>query len=182
MFKVVIIFVALITIHNVTAQTVYTWTDSQATRHFSDTATDPNAESLNMLHYSYTGSVPIDEPLSVQDQRLNQSLIPKPDTNLSIHSVPLTIELFSPSDDKTIRSNQGLITVQASLNRKLSISEALQLMMNGKPYGAPSTKPLWSLKNVHRGSHQLQVNALKDGKVIASSSSITVHLHRASTK
>jgi hypothetical protein len=37
------------------------------------------------------------------------------------------------------------------------------------------------LFDIDRGSHQIQLQLLKDGKVIALSNSITVYLHRAST-
>jgi len=58
--------------------------------------------------------------------------------------------------------------------------EQLQLIMDGKTLGAPSTKTVWQLENIDRGTHSFSIQAVGSGKVIASSSLITVHLHRAS--
>jgi hypothetical protein len=87
---------------------------------------------------------------------------------------------LSPSDGETIRSNEGNISVNIGLNRALEDSEQLQLLMNGQPIGAPSTKTVWQLKNIERGSHRFSIQAVGSGKVIASSSVVTVYLHRAS--
>ncbi|EEY45134.1 hypothetical protein VMA_003213 [Vibrio mimicus VM223] len=55
-------------------------------------------------------------------------------------------------------------------------------MMDGRPYGAPTNQPVWELKNIDRGTHTFTIQAIENGKLIASSSIITVHLHRATVK
>ncbi|TVO38245.1 DUF4124 domain-containing protein [Vibrio algivorus] len=94
----------------------------------------------------------------------------------------IALKIISLQDDQTIRSNRGFITVQVDLNKKLEIGQSLQLMMDTQPYGAPQTPPLWELKNIDRGSHTFLVNVVESGKVIASSNTITVHLHRTTVK
>ncbi|WP_089124694.1 DUF4124 domain-containing protein [Vibrio algivorus] len=94
----------------------------------------------------------------------------------------IALKIISLQDDQTIRSNRGFITVQVELNKKLEIGQSLQLMMDTQPYGAPQTPPLWELKNIDRGSHTFLVNVVESGKVIASSNTITVHLHRTTVK
>lgn len=94
----------------------------------------------------------------------------------------IALKIISLQDDQTIRSNRGFITVQVELNKKLEIGQSLQLMMDTQPYGAPQTQPLWELKNIDRGSHTFLVNVVESGKVIASSNTITVHLHRTTVK
>ncbi len=88
--------------------------------------------------------------------------------------------LSAPHHDQTIRDNRGRMTLEVELNRPLSVDEHLQLLMDGKPYGAPSTKTVWHLNNIERGSHTFSIQAFGFGKVIASSKFVTVHLHRAS--
>lgn len=90
--------------------------------------------------------------------------------------------MISPQHDDTVRSNSGTISIRSELNRKLSIGEQLQLLMDGRPYGAPTNQPNWELKNIDRGTHTFTIQAIENGKIIASSSIITVHLHRATVK
>lgn len=92
------------------------------------------------------------------------------------------LKIISLQDDQTIRSNRGFITVQVELSKKLGVGQSLQLMMDTQPYGAPQTPSLWELKNIDRGSHTFSVNVVESGKVIASSNTITVHLHRTTVK
>ncbi|MGO2496955.1 MAG: DUF4124 domain-containing protein [Vibrio litoralis] len=92
------------------------------------------------------------------------------------------LKIISLQDDQTIRSNRGFITVQVELTKKLGVGQSLQLMMDTQPYGAPQTPSLWELKNIDRGSHTFSVNIVESGKVIASSNTITVHLHRTTVK
>ncbi|MGV3001970.1 DUF4124 domain-containing protein [Vibrio sp. E150_018] len=94
----------------------------------------------------------------------------------------IALKIVSLQDDQTIRSNRGFITVQVELSKKLGIGQSLQLMMDTQPYGAPQTPSLWELKNIDRGSHTFSVNIVESGKVIASSNTITVHLHRTTVK
>ncbi|WP_287025230.1 DUF4124 domain-containing protein [Vibrio sp.] len=94
----------------------------------------------------------------------------------------ITLKIISLQDDQTIRSNRGFITVQVELSKKLGVGQSLQLMMDTQPYGAPQTPSLWELKNIDRGSHTFSVNVVESGKVIASSNTITVHLHRTTVK
>ncbi|MGR5253400.1 DUF4124 domain-containing protein [Vibrio astriarenae] len=180
------LFTAFISVCSMADQTVYTWVDAQGVLHFSDTPTDVSAETLSLPSYSVTSPVPVDEPNQSTEQQSEkqgqQTVAGSPAAEPQNKIEPLTIHFLSPTDNQTIRSNRGLISIQSQLTRKLAIGETLQLFMNNKPYGAPSHKPLWELKNIDRGSHEFTVKALKGGKVIASSSSITVHLHRASIK
>ena len=53
-------------------------------------------------------------------------------------------------------------------------------MIDGKAYGGSQTDLTWLLTNIDRGSHQIQIQLLKNGKILASSESITVYLHRVS--
>ncbi|WP_027698039.1 DUF4124 domain-containing protein [Vibrio litoralis] len=94
----------------------------------------------------------------------------------------IDLKIISLQDDQTIRSNRGFITVQVELSKKLGVGQSLQLMMDTQPYGAPQTPSLWELKNIDRGSHTFSVNVVESGKVIASSNTITVHLHRTTVK
>ena len=90
--------------------------------------------------------------------------------------------MLTPIHDQTIRSNRGFLSIQIELNRKLGIGEQLQLMLDGRRYGAPQTQPNWQLKDIDRGTHTIAIQAHRSGKLIASTSPVTVYLHRATIK
>ncbi|WP_162674487.1 hypothetical protein [Vibrio variabilis] len=94
----------------------------------------------------------------------------------------LTLTIASPQHDATIRNNAGDFSVSAFLKGSLNEEQALQLLLDGKPYGSPQTTTSWRLTNIDRGTHTLTIRVQQSGKVIASSDTITVHLHRASVQ
>lgn len=158
------------------AQTVYTWTDQNGVVHFSDVPNSENVKEIQLPDHERPAPPPqFDKPEEVEP--------PKPDLKKASDSTkPLELSILSPRHDQALRSNAGMITIHGDLNRKLNIGEQLQLVMDGKKYGAPTHTALWELRNIDRGTHTFIIQAYKDGKVIASSSSITVHLQRATVK
>ncbi|WP_224067519.1 DUF4124 domain-containing protein [Vibrio penaeicida] len=166
------------------AQTVYSWVDDDGILHISDTPPDGPAnkkESFVLPNAKTSAPDPVFTPAKplknkqTTKTKAEQKKKPK-------KAAPLSLSISNLEQNQTIRSNRGIINVQVDQNRKLGIGERLQLMLDGKPYGAPQNKPLWQLINVDRGTHVLAVQAVRDGKLIASTSPVTVHLHRARVK
>jgi len=162
------------------AQTIYTWTDSQGVVHFSDTPPPSNAQdqdSFFMPDQHQTTLSPSVEPAIPASQD------PQPGPAEKKAQPPaLTLRIASPQHDQTIRNNRGQFDIHAKINRKLMVGEQLQLQIDGEDFGAPQTLKKWQLKNIDRGTHSLVIKALINGKLIASSDPITVHLHRAKVK
>jgi len=163
------------------AQTAYTWVDEKGVLHFSDSPESPNATSLELPEHQQAAPAPelLPEAPPTSADLPQQAQTDKP---TEAAPKPLDISFLQPMHDQAIRSNSGKLTIQAQLNRDLSITEHLQLMFDGKPYGAPQIEPLWQLKNVDRGSHVIAIQAIRDGKQIALSPTITVHVQRAKVK
>lgn len=158
------------------AQTVYTWVDENGVLHMSDT---PNSGAKSVQLPDLEGAAPPPQVESTQSlAKPNEATKALTKATKKEELPPLSLSLQSPSHDETIRSNQGLITIQVQTNRKLDIGEQLQLMFDGNRYGAPQTSTLWQLKNIERGTHIIAVQAFRSGKLIASTSPISVHLHR----
>ncbi len=88
------------------------------------------------------------------------------------------VRLVSPSQEATIRSNEGNISIKVDTDLPLGKDQALRLVMDGEKQSTQSANR-WQLNNVDRGSHQLNVQLLQNGKVIAATQSVTVFLHRA---
>ncbi|EPW8047287.1 DUF4124 domain-containing protein [Vibrio sp. Vb1026] len=164
------------------AQVAYTWVDENGVVHFSDT---PNKGAKAIALPNLEASAPAPEVESTE------SLAPQTTPSTASQNKPekttekpllLQLSMLTPKHNETIRSNRGIINIQLETNRKLSIGEQLQLLLDGKPYGAPQSHIVWQLNNIDRGTHTLAVHAKRSGKLIASTSPITVHLHRASVK
>lgn len=161
------------------AQTVYTWVDDDGTRHFSDSQPENTASGITLPQHE-----PLTAPLHQQGEshtldqhNLEQQQAPSPSV-----TTPLEVNITVPEPDSAVRSNNGSLQVKATLNRKLAPNEQLQLIVNGVSYGDLNTQPNWQLQNLDRGQHSLSIQAFRDGKLIASSQPITVHLLRATIK
>lgn len=167
------------------AQTVYTWTDNNGVLHLSDTppALASNLESFDIIEDNPTTLDALDESmppkaaLSKENLYANTTSVARAPAH--VKPQPLKITFESPKPDQTIRDNQGRIQISLQSSRKLSIDEKLQLVLNGETYGAPQTQKKWTLLNVDRGTHTFMIKALRNGKLIASTDTISVHLHRA---
>ncbi|MFW8629046.1 DUF4124 domain-containing protein [Vibrio natriegens] len=167
----------------VIAQVAYTWVDKDGVIHFSDTPRQ-GAKAIALPNLEASPPAPEVESTESLAPQVNKT----PDESQDAPQTqpekpqPLQLTMLSPTHDATLRSNRGLIDIQLEANRKLGIGEQLQLLLDGNPYGAPQTHLNWQLSDIDRGTHTLSVHAKRSGKLIASSSPITVHLHRASIK
>ncbi|UIJ40739.1 DUF4124 domain-containing protein [Vibrio kanaloae] len=186
--KNILFLIGLTVALSCTAQTVYTWVDEDGVLHFSDTPTGQSAKSLHLPDVQasapapkFENSTPVDAAASSTTKTATPAQT-QPKTTEREAPTQLTLTMLNPVHDQTIRSNLGLIPVQIDLNRKLGIGEQLQLMLDGRRYGAPQTQANWQLKNTERGTHTIAIQAHRSGKLIASTSPVTVYLHRATIK
>ena len=184
--KNILFLIGLTVAFSCSAQTVYTWVDEDGVLHFSDTPTDQGAKSLRLPDVQasapaprFEASTPIDVATSTTTPAQAQT---QTETIEREAPAQLTLTMLTPIHEQTIRSNRGSIPIQIELNRKLGISEQLQLMLDGRRYGAPQTQPTWELKGIDRGTHTIAIQAHRSGKLIASTSPVTVYLHRATLK
>ena len=164
------------------AQVAYTWVDKNGVVHFSDTP-NQGAKAIALPNLEASAPAPrVESTESLAPQtKLSKEPQDKPEKKTD-KPLPLKLSMLTPQHNETIRSNRGIINIQLETNRKLGIGEQLQLLLDGKPYGAPQSHMMWQLNNIDRGTHTLAVHAKRSGKLIASTSPITVHLHRASVK
>ncbi|KJY84081.1 hypothetical protein TW81_04575 [Vibrio galatheae] len=150
-----------------TAQAIYTWQDAEGVRHFSDSEQDTSATEVQLQSIEPTSSLTPNKQIdSSQTQSVEQ---------LS----PLTVHIHSPQHGQAIRSNSGQLTISAQLSRDLAKQEMLQLMVDNTAYGPETREPSWPLFNLDRGTHSFTIQVVRDGKLIALSQPITVHLLRA---
>ena len=145
---------------------IYKWIDKDGKVHYSDTPRDgaqivkPKPNTENSIRFS----VPVvSEP---EQQEL---------------ATPLSsVQISSPIDQQTIRNNNGDFTVSAFVT---PISTRLQyvLLLDGKAVSQPQKHGVFSLKNIDRGEHKLQVILVNGNKSpVIKSNEITVYVHRFS--
>ncbi|WP_305841238.1 DUF4124 domain-containing protein [Photobacterium leiognathi] len=157
------------------ASTIYSWTDENGVVHFTDQPQTPDATAYPLSVTEVSGNIEQTAD-TIAAQTTDVAVVEEPAKTIT------TVSLVSPMHEQTIRNNEGIINIHAVTNSKLNNQTQAQLVLDGIVKGDPQTELTWTLDNVDRGSHQLQIQLVKGGKVIASSDSITVYLHRATVK
>ncbi|WP_305830073.1 DUF4124 domain-containing protein [Photobacterium leiognathi] len=157
------------------ASTIYSWTDENGVVHFTDQPQTPDATAYPLSVTEVSGNIEQTAD-TIAAQNTDVAVVEEPAKTIT------TVSLVSPMHEQTIRNNEGIINIHAVTNSKLNNHTQAQLVLDGVVKGDPQTELTWTLDNVDRGSHQLQIQLVKGGKVIASSDSITVYLHRATVK
>ncbi|PSV19082.1 DUF4124 domain-containing protein [Photobacterium leiognathi subsp. mandapamensis] len=157
------------------ASTIYSWTDENGVVHFTDQPQTPDATAYPLSVTEVSGNIEQTAD-TIAAQTTDVAVVEEPAKTIT------TVSLVSPMHEQTIRNNEGIINIHAVTNSKLNNQTQAQLVLDGMVKGDPQTELTWTLDNVDRGSHQLQIQLVKGGKVIASSDSITVYLHRATVK
>ncbi|GIU02055.1 DUF4124 domain-containing protein [Shewanella morhuae] len=149
---------------------VYKWVDKDGKVHYSDEP-QPNAQIVEL-----------------KDKTLNQISLPLPktdmdDANQAIESIQYQVNITSPSEEETVRNNNGDFEVVATITPELKGQYLMAIKLDGKPIGQPQIGNVFQLKNIDRGQHTLVVDAMtQNGKVFASSPPRKIFLHQATKR
>lgn len=91
------------------------------------------------------------------------------------------LRILFPEPDATLRANSGDVIVTVTSEPALLPGHRYRLLLDGKPAGAPGRSPVFPLKNLDRGTHQVAVEIIDgDGTTVESTPSQPFHLHRVS--
>ena len=93
------------------------------------------------------------------------------------------IDVFLPEAENgnAIRTNSGDFTVIANLAPRLVPRHRMQLLVDGVIEGSPRAANVFNLKNIDRGTHQLQIEVLDgDGRIIQRSAMKSISVQRTS--
>ena len=89
-----------------------------------------------------------------------------------------SIVITQPANDSAFNSGSGQISISSETTPSLSGNHSIQLVVDGTTYNSNKSGS-FSLSNVDRGTHQVQVNVIDgDNKVLISSDITTFTLHR----
>ena len=92
------------------------------------------------------------------------------------------IVISTPKNNATVRDNTGSIYIAGGIKPRFKAGLEVQLVLDGKPHQKPQKHSMFSLRDIERGEHKIKMLLLnEEGKVIASSKSVTFYMHRAST-
>ena len=91
-----------------------------------------------------------------------------------------SLSILSPTNDTTLR-NITQLGISVSISPVLLGQHSLVLLDNGQPVGEPGRSLSMSIKELHRGTHVLQVKVVDaQGQTLISSETVTIHAHRPS--
>lgn len=90
--------------------------------------------------------------------------------------------ITNPANDTVVRNNEGVLSLQISIAPTLQAGHGIVIIQDGKKVEGPSQKTAFMISNVFRGSHQFAAQIVDEsGKVLKSSSPVTVHMKQFST-
>lgn len=159
---------------------VYRWIDENGNTVYSDQPVD-NAEQI-VLPEASTYS-PVVEPLEVSDDSDETAENVGSEDDEMPAAPNYQLQIASPQDDEAIRANDGNLTVNIQIRPPLSQQrgDVIQLRMDGRPYGQPSSGLSFNLTNMDRGTHTLSAVVMNaSGEELSQSPTIKFHLQRNS--
>lgn len=92
-----------------------------------------------------------------------------------------TIVIASPAHEETIHDNTGNVPVSVTIRGAAPAGARIRALLDGRPYGTDQRSASFTLTQVERGEHTLQVQLVNPaGRVVASSATVTFYLWQAS--
>jgi hypothetical protein len=93
-----------------------------------------------------------------------------------------SIIITQPVHDSAFNSGNGQVSISSETTPSLSNNDSVQLVVDGKSYNSNKSGS-FSLSNVDRGTHQVQVNVINQaGDILISSDITTFTLHRTNAQ
>ncbi|MDO6618449.1 MULTISPECIES: DUF4124 domain-containing protein [unclassified Shewanella] len=154
-------------IFSISHATVYRWVDEQGNVHYSDQPRE-NAEQVELSE-------------NTQNSVAAPTVIETDSSPKEAKPVEYRVRIVNPTQEETIRNNNGNFTVVASAAPELPSGFLMALYIDDLLYGQPQSSSIFNVTEVNRGEHNLVVKVLtQNGKVLASSSPRKIFLHQAS--
>ncbi|MDX5371670.1 MAG: DUF4124 domain-containing protein [Pseudomonadaceae bacterium] len=126
---------------------VYTYIDAQGNRVFTD---QPPSESAERIELAPTNAMP--------ENTVQRPTVPLAETPAEPGYQVLRI--LTPTPDAVIREISGDLIVTASSEPGLHSGHGYRLILDGQPQGQAGRSPVFPLKNLDRGTHQISVEIL----------------------
>lgn len=161
------LFILVIPIKANSAAKIYVWRNDSGVLVFSDSP-KPDAEEVNTKTNQNTMSAVDTSILDVKPKEIEEDY---------------QVEIIQPTHNATVRDNTGSLYVSGRIKPVFKRGYNIQLYVDGKPYEKPQQQAMFLLRDINRGEHQIRMELINNnGKVIASSNSVTFYMHRAFKK
>ncbi|MBV4487685.1 DUF4124 domain-containing protein [Pseudomonas sp. SWRI153] len=149
---------------------VFTYIDAQGNRVYTD---QPRANAKrvpiatsNRMAAPATGAAPV-------------AIAKKPSEQPPFHYDMLRILI--PEPDATLRSSAGELIVSVTSEPGLQSGHRYRLLLDGKATGEPGASPVFALRNIDRGSHNLSIEILDEtGRTVERTANQPFHMLRIS--
>lgn len=150
-----------------TGDKIYTWIDKNGNRIYSDVPQDGAKVMEISKGTDYT------PPNQVKDySKIKPKVVPE-------EKVYSNFTIASPSNDATVRNNQGNLQLALDIRPALEKGHLIKVELDGVEVRTAGSSII-SLTNIDRGTHVLVAHIVTaDGEVLDSTPPVTVHLHRA---
>lgn len=146
---------------------IYSYIDADGNRVFTDRPAGQAAEQIELKPTNDMLAPPPAAPA-----------VPLPAATAAIR---YQLQIVSPAEDETIRSNAGDLQVSASGNPAPQAGHGYQLLLDGEALSTAGPETRFELHNVDRGTHRLQLRVIDaEGRELARSPARTFHLIRTS--
>ncbi len=153
---------------------IYTYTDAQGNRVFTD---QPNPGKAKRIELQPSNR--LSQPSKAAPPASQASTPVKPQKKR--YAPYQMLRILVPLPEANLREENGEVIVTATSDPALQPGHQLRLLLDGKPAGEPSTSPVFSLRNVDRGAHKLAVEIInQQGAVIERTAAQTFYLQRIS--
>ena len=167
--RIVLLLLLILVSWPLLAKDVYKWTNESGEVVYSDTYRH-GAERIRV-----SGSK--SSPSSVPDTP-EGSPSPEPDVEDVTYR---SFEVVLPENDQTIRSNEGTVGVSLALSPALAANHSIHVFVDGNRIEGEMKSTQFSLNNLNRGTHSLEVKVVDDtGNALASAPAVNFHLRKAS--
>lgn len=148
---------------------IYTYTDEQGNRVFTDR---PGGRAVESVQPRVSNSMPA-APVTAPAPRREQA----PRTPAALYR---QLQILQPEADATIRDNAGTLIVSIGSEPALQPGHQYRLLLDGSPIASSEDTRL-ALDNIDRGTHQLAVEIIdSQGRTLRASPAQPFHMLRTS--
>lgn len=171
----------LISMAGMTYATVFVNTNSNGGIEYTDTPSDTSQKldvpAVNSISTSKPAA-PAATPAAAADSAASQAAAPS--EAISTDTTYQSFAITSPKNEENIQ-NQAVISVSMSADPNIKPGDKIQLMLDGKPVGTPTSALYQEIGLVERGTHTLFAEIINSqNQAIKRSSSLTIYVHRNS--
>ncbi|MEH6565825.1 MAG: DUF4124 domain-containing protein [Halopseudomonas sp.] len=166
-----------------TASEVYTWTDAEGNRIYSDQA-NPNATKVQV---GPTNSIEPPKPIpAFENSSSDSNAADDANSNNASSGSYRSLSITSPANDTAVRANDGNITLTVTIDPPLRMGNLLRAQVDGNLNeqaipGSGQPSATLTLPNLDRGTHEISAVIMDTrGQVILASEPLTVHVQRTS--